>query len=268
MHDVELAKRFDADVVARYGTIFSEALSAKVTAHGEAREILDLACGTGYGLLRLLPAVSFHARITALDDDRFRLNCLHAKLTPDSRRRVFIQKHSGPRLPFAADTFDVVYGAFPLGAPANPRRFLQQALRVLRDNAWLYLAVPLENSFVELTHALSDGLRADNRKKELERALAARGPMLSPAEWTTYLERVGAINGDCSEHQFDIDLQTPFSADRLFTAHLIHLWFGDAPRETADIFARLAETVKTATLRLGIIAAQRGALPIEEGTSA
>ncbi len=107
------------------------------TSHVEGRRVLDVACGSGYGLAVLLKA---RARWVAGVD-----------LNPGAARKAQAELRGGPgqvivadgcKLPFADESFDVITSFETLEHLEHRKRFLAEVRRVLTPDGLCILSTP------------------------------------------------------------------------------------------------------------------------------
>lgn len=123
------ATRADADQMA-----MAELRHSLVAALAEGRDLLDVACGSGYAL----PLIARHARsVVACDYDEVNVRDARAAL-PSATVRVA----DAEDLPFEPASFDVVACLEAIYYFQDWRRFLSTASRVLRDGGDLVITWP------------------------------------------------------------------------------------------------------------------------------
>lgn len=104
----------------------------------EGKSVLDIACGTGYGLA-LLKATARH--VTGVDVDV--KAAVEAMAECDTRAAVLLG--DGLRLPFADESFDAVTSFETLEHLHERGRFLAELKRVLKSDGRLILSTPNAN---------------------------------------------------------------------------------------------------------------------------
>jgi SAM-dependent methyltransferase len=102
-----------------------------------SRRVLDVACGTGYGLGILRQA---GARVIGIDVST--AAALEAR-GGDPETRVLVA--DGARLPFCDRSFEVIVSFETIEHLQNRERFLEELCRVLRDEGLLILSTPNAN---------------------------------------------------------------------------------------------------------------------------
>lgn len=134
------ARRYDA--IKQYDPFTEDAYLARpvlaALPAGAAPLVLDVATGTGRLPLALLEQPGFQGRIIALDLSRRMLRVAAEKLAPFSPR-VTLLHDSAERLPFPADTFDLVTCLEALEFTPDPRAALDELVRVLRPGGLLVI---------------------------------------------------------------------------------------------------------------------------------
>jgi SAM-dependent methyltransferase len=99
-----------------------------------SRQVLDVACGTGYGLDVLLRA---EARVTGVD---LALEAVRAAKCAHPEARALVA--DGTKLPFPDRRFDVVVSFETIEHLRHRDRFVAELARVLRDDGLLILSTP------------------------------------------------------------------------------------------------------------------------------
>lgn len=105
---------------------------------GDARSILDLACGPGAVTRRIASKVP-NARVVGVDLNPLLLDRAERDRRRDGDDRVRFVEADCRRLPFADDTFDFVYARFLFQHLADPADALLEARRVLRPGGRLLI---------------------------------------------------------------------------------------------------------------------------------
>ena len=269
--DAELARSFDAEVIPRYGRLFTELAGGALPKHQESLAILDMACATGFALLPLLAAVPKASRVVAISDDRFALKVLHAQLSPELRRHLFVRKEDPRRLPFGNAVFDWAYACWPTRLPENVKQVVRQALRVLRPGGTLTLVAPLENSFIELTTATMAAARASGIS-DAERVLGERPALLSLDGWEKLVTRSGGIEVRSSKAEVSIPTLPPVSKDPLFAKHVAPLWLGTQLDDVPGLGdaldrAQAGAGALSVSAQIGCIQCTRGLDELSDSTS-
>jgi len=104
-----------------------------------SQRVLDVACGSGYGL----PVLATRARsVVGVDLDPAALRRLRRKALPGARELLAAD---GCRLPFADGAFEVVTSFETLEHLEDRRAFLGELRRVLRSEGLLILSTPNAN---------------------------------------------------------------------------------------------------------------------------
>ncbi len=148
-----IARRYDllnhllsANTDRRWRSLVADKLRPALVA---GTRTLDVACGTGDLALTLSEAGQ--TRVTGLDFCRPMLEVAAQKAAQRQRRIPFIEADA-LRLPFAAETFDVVTIAFGLRNLASVESGLQELFRVLRPGGKI--------AILEFSHPVVPGFRA------------------------------------------------------------------------------------------------------------
>ena len=125
-------KHFDADWERRF---LGEALAGAIGSLPGAR-LLDVGAGTGRTARALLPASDFDGLLVCLEPSR-RMLALGRRLT--AHPAVAWARGWALPLPFPSGAFDFVVSLEMLEFTPNPRRTVQELVRVLRPGGWLLI---------------------------------------------------------------------------------------------------------------------------------
>jgi ubiquinone/menaquinone biosynthesis C-methylase UbiE len=125
-------KHFDPDWERRF---LGEALAGAIGSLPGAR-LLDVGAGTGRTARALLPASDLDGLLVCLEPSR-RMLALGRKLTAHPAV-AWVRGWALP-LPFPTGTFDFVVSLEMLEFTPNPRRTVQELVRVLRPGGWLLI---------------------------------------------------------------------------------------------------------------------------------
>ena len=101
----------------------------------EGKSVLDIACGTGYGIGLLQTKASF---VAGVDIDPIAAN----EATKECGKNAAVLLGNGLGLPFADATFDVITSFETLEHLHERRVFLEELCRVLRPSGGLVLSTP------------------------------------------------------------------------------------------------------------------------------
>jgi ubiquinone/menaquinone biosynthesis C-methylase UbiE len=125
----DLSQRYDEHRSNRYFRMIEEIEYQVLARHADLRPgtcVLEIGCGTGIFLARILPS---GATVHGLDYTRGMLDVTRVKLAANETRLVNADARS---LPYASDTFDVVYSFKVLPHVPNLPQALRDLQRVLR----------------------------------------------------------------------------------------------------------------------------------------
>jgi ubiquinone/menaquinone biosynthesis C-methylase UbiE len=106
------------------------------------RDVLDVACGEGYGTAALAAAGA--RSVTGVDIDP--VTCTHAR----EKYGIDAKVADATQLPFADRSFDVVVSFETIEHLTNPERFIDECYRVLRPNGVLVISTPEVHEYSEL----------------------------------------------------------------------------------------------------------------------
>ena len=93
------------------------------------QRLLEVGCGIGTDLTRFAEG---GARVTGVDLSETAIDLARKNLTLHGQKADELRVADGEHLPFADDTFDVVYGHGVIQYTADPARLVQECHRVLR----------------------------------------------------------------------------------------------------------------------------------------
>jgi ubiquinone/menaquinone biosynthesis C-methylase UbiE len=97
------------------------------------REVLDVGCGSGYFSRHVADALTF-ANVTGLDVDETRIAYARSQSNANSVRFEIGDMAS---MPFASDSFDLVFSRFSLVHSQNPTAAIREMARVIRPGGVL-----------------------------------------------------------------------------------------------------------------------------------
>ncbi len=232
------ARLVDAVVVPRYGAHFARLLLAEVPR--DARNVLDVECGTGHLSFHVLARLGSGGRVVAVDRDQGLVDLARRRGWEEIGRRLFFKAEDPRALSFGEGVFDAaVSNLLNLEAP-DPARMLAEVRRVLVVGGPFLLTTPLRGTFVEALDMLRERAVAEE-----DEALAARVEREAereptPDELARMLDDAGFSRVEVREESFRLSFR---NASELFADRLVRLvgvprWRQIAGEEDAE--ARLA----------------------------
>lgn len=110
---------------------------AKLFKKQKAKKILDVGCGSGW-LVKDLKAEGFESFGCDLSEEAIRI----AK--NDNKTSRFIKKASAVKLPYPRSSFDALVAVSMIEhlTQAEAKKFLREAIRVLKPRGWIFLVTP------------------------------------------------------------------------------------------------------------------------------
>ncbi len=158
---------------------------------GDAREVLDVGCGTGSLLFTLAQNVKL-IRIVGIDAAEVYVAAAREKNTDD---RISVEHGDAAALPFADASFDAALAQLVLQFVPDPERALAEMRRVVRPGG--VVAAAVWNSYGGMPHqrmfwdiaAMLDPNAAEIRNQTFFRPMTRRGDLLR-AMWAQGLAEV------------------------------------------------------------------------------
>lgn len=108
----------------------------------KGKNVLDIACGNGYGTIMLLKSGA--SEVYGVDLEKNIIAALREKYS--SIKNLFFNEGSAYEIPFPNDFFDTVVSIETLEHLQNPKIFLKEVNRVLKPNGLVILSTPLNES--------------------------------------------------------------------------------------------------------------------------
>ncbi|MCU4740945.1 methyltransferase domain-containing protein [Halobacteria archaeon AArc-m2/3/4] len=147
----------------------ADALSLLDFPDPEEAMVLDVGCGTGFGTAGLLEHVD---TVYALDQSEHQLEKAYAKF--GKRGPVAFHRGDAERLPFATDTFDVVWSSGSIEYWPDPVRTLREFRRVLKPGGQVLVVGPT-NPENTITQKLADAIMLFYDEYEADRMFKTAG---------------------------------------------------------------------------------------------
>src|SRR5262249_15082746 len=132
-HRIEkLARIYDEEILPIWAQRFGRLILRGLTIPPKAT-ILDAACMTGYPALEIARRMDEQSRLAAIDASSAFLDVARQKAADLAGRRVFFRtERARPRLPFAAEVFDIVFSNLGLAESPSPSKTLRDFTRVAK----------------------------------------------------------------------------------------------------------------------------------------
>ncbi|MCB9618620.1 MAG: methyltransferase domain-containing protein [Sandaracinus sp.] len=232
------ARLVDAVVVPRYAAHFARLLLASVPS--DARNVLDVGCGTGHLSFHVLSRLGSGGRVIAVDRDEGLVDLARRRGWEEIGRRLFFKVEDAESLSFGEGVFDAVVSNLLYPELPDPARMLAEVRRVLVPGGPLLLTTPLRGTFVEALDMLREGAVAEDDAALAARveADAAREP--TPETLADTLRQAGFAKVEVRQETFRLSYR---SAAELFADRLVRLVGTPRWREAAgetDADRRLA----------------------------
>ena len=198
------------------------------------REVLDIACGEGYGSALL---AAHAARVTGGDIAATAI--AHARTRYASRPNLEFREADCAALPFADASFDVVVSFETLEHISAQQAFLDEIRRVLRPGGFVVLSCPNKAEYSDKRDHVNEFHYRELYRDELAALVAAR---FTSAAW--YGQRPGFFSvvwpeqGPASAEIFEVSEQ---SADAPASGHARPLYFIVVAGNNGEAIAGLAK---------------------------
>ena len=187
----------------------------------EGREVLDVACGEGYGTALL--ATRGATRVTGVDLSPQAVG--HARSTYGSVPRTEFVEASCTKMPFADASFDLVVSFETLEHIESQREFVEEVARVLRPDGVFLLSCPNKLEYSDKRQFANEFHVKELYREELAALLSSRFPALQwygqrPSFFSVIApEGDGAAAGDLRE----VSESDPLEAQRALAHPLYFL---------------------------------------------
>ena len=212
------ARLVDAVVVPRYAAHFARLLLAEIPS--DARNVLDVGCGTGHLSFHVLSRLGSGGRVIAVDRDEGLVDLARRRGWEEIGRRLFFKVEDAESLSFGEGVFDAVVSNLLYPELPSPERMLAEVRRVLVGNGPLLLTTPLRGTFVEAFDVLRERAITDDDPALARRVeeIVAREPTVEQLE--TSLRAAGFTRVEVRQETFKLSYR---SASELFGDRLVRL---------------------------------------------
>ncbi|MBX3252137.1 MAG: methyltransferase domain-containing protein, partial [Myxococcales bacterium] len=212
------ARLVDAVVVPRFAAHFARLLLAEVPA--DARNVLDVGCGTGHVSFHVLSRIGPSGRVVAVDRDAGLVDLARRRGWEEIGKRLFFKVETAESLSFGDGVFDVVVGNLLYPELTDHQRALAELRRVLTPGGRLLLTTPLRGTFGEVfdvLHERADHL-GDEALRQRARVVEARQPTVASLD--AALTNAGFEEIEVRHETFRLSFR---SAAELFADRLVRL---------------------------------------------
>ena len=147
----KLARIYDDEILPIWAQRFGRLMLRGLAIPPKAT-LLDASCMTGYLALEIARRMDEQSRLVAIDSSSTFLDIARKKAAELAGRRVFFRtERADPRLPFAAEVFDIVFSNLGLLDVPSPTRTLRDFTRVAKPGGLVLATLPLAGSWQEFT---------------------------------------------------------------------------------------------------------------------
>lgn len=105
-------------------------------------KVLDLGCGNGWYPIRLIEKWGFDGEITCIDVAAYNIELLNNEIASRGITQIKAMIGNIESLPFAENTFDVVYATETIEHVENPEKVFAEAFRILKPGGEFIITTP------------------------------------------------------------------------------------------------------------------------------
>lgn len=110
----------------------------------KSSKLLEVGCGQSFLPIALVTDGYYYEGVDCMEGVVSACNLSREKLHEAYRGKIHFRCYLAEKLPFSDGTFDAVFGVDFLEHLRDVRRFLKEALRVLKPHGFLYFTTPIE----------------------------------------------------------------------------------------------------------------------------
>ncbi len=225
----KLARIFDDEILPIWAHRFGRMILRGLDLPAKAM-VLDVACGTGYPALEVLRKMDEQSRLIAIDSSSALLDVARKKAGDAMGKRIFFRTESAfPKLPFAADVYDVVMCNLGLAEMSpemgSPRTALADFARVAKPGGRVIATLPLAGTWQEFFDIYREVLVKHDRTATLDRLDAHVATLPTPQVAEEWLTAAGLVKPRVEVEEFTLLFR---SAREFFFAPVVE--YGPLPR--------------------------------------
>jgi SAM-dependent methyltransferase len=213
-----------------------------------------------------------HSRLVAIDSSSTFLDLARQKAAELAGRRVFFRtERAEPRLPFAAEVFDIVFSNLGLLEAPSPTRTLRDYTRVAKPGGRVLVTLPLAGSWQEFTDLYREVLVKHDKGEILARLDLWLATLPEAGTVESWLHAGGLEDTRVEVEEFTLLFR---SAREFFFAPVVEYgplteWkaIAGTGQELQDVFWHIKEAIDAyfggrafqVTIRAGCVSGVRGA---------
>ena len=270
-HRVEkLARIYDEEILPIWAQRFGRLILRGLVIPPKAT-ILDASCMTGYPALEIARRMDESSRLVAIDASSAFLDVARQKAAELAGRRVFFRtERARPRLPFAAEVFDIVFSNLGLADSPSPSKTLRDFSRVAKLGGRIVATLPLAGSWQEFTDLYREVLVKHDKLPILGRLDQWLAGLPEPATVEDWLAAAGVDDARVDVEEFTLLFK---SAREFFFAPVVEYgpladWkaIAGTGQELQDVFWYIKEAIDAyfgdrafeVTIRAGCLSGKKG----------